>query len=165
MWCMTRIRIGQSTGTRSNSPCRCCRHNLASKFPSGFTSTRTCGFWPDRSRYVSVFYGAAAACILPVLYALLGTCAFLLRCFSQQMSSRTFVPSRSDSPRFLIAAIGGAVVGFFHRFALGQDTSISPFAIAFLVGYAVDIFFSFLDGLVQAFTKSKTNNTAQTKEA
>jgi hypothetical protein len=114
---------------------------------------------------VSLVYGAAAACILPVLYALLGTCAYLLRCFSQQMNSRTFVPSRSDSPRFLIAAIGGAVVGFFHHFTFGQDTSISPFAIAFLVGYAVDIFFSFLDGMVQSFTKDKINNAAQTKEA
>jgi hypothetical protein len=112
---------------------------------------------------VAVVYGAVAACILPVLYALLGTCAFLLRTFSQQMSSRTFVPSRSDSPRFLIAAIGGAVVGFFGHLAFGQDTTISPFAIAFLVGYAVDIFFSFLDGLVQAFTKGKVPDASDAK--
>jgi hypothetical protein len=113
---------------------------------------------------VSVFYGAVAACILPMLYALLGTCAYLLRCFSQQMKNRTFVPSRSDSPRFLIAAIGGAMVGFFGHLAFSQDTSISPLAIAFLIGYAVDIFFSFLDGLIQTFTKGKVNS-ADLKEA
>jgi hypothetical protein len=100
---------------------------------------------------VSVFYGAVATCVLPVLYALLGTSAFLLRSFSQRMATRTFVPSRCDSPRFLIAAIGGAVVGFFNRFTTGADASVSPLAIAFLVGYAVDVFFSFLDGLVQNF--------------
>jgi hypothetical protein len=104
---------------------------------------------------VSVFYGAIATCILPVLYALLGTCAYLLRSFSQEMISRTFVPSHSDSARFLIAAIGGAVVGLFNNFTISQGASISPLAIAFLVGYAVDVFFSFLEGLIQAFTKNK----------
>jgi hypothetical protein len=104
---------------------------------------------------VSVFYGAIATCILPVLYALLGTCAYLLRSFSQDMSNRTFVPSHSVSARFLIAAIGGAVVGLFNNFTISQGASISPLAIAFLVGYAVDVFFSFLEGLIQAFTKNK----------
>jgi hypothetical protein len=105
---------------------------------------------------VSILYGAWATCILPVLYALLGTCAYLLRCFAQEMSSRTFVPSHSDSARFLIAAIGGNVVGLFSNFTTNQAASISPLAIAFLVGYAVDVFFSFLEGLIQAFTKGKS---------
>ena len=73
------------------------------------------------------------------------------------MNARTFIPSRSDSPRFLIAGIGGAVVGFFTRFTAGPDTSISPLAIAFLVGYAVEVFFSFLDGLVQKFGKQSSD--------
>ena len=107
---------------------------------------------------VSILYGAMATCILPVLYALLGTCAYLLRGFAQQMSSRTFVPSHSDSARFLIAAIGGSVVGLFSNFTINQGASISPLAIAFLVGYAVDVFFSFLEGLIQAFTKSKSGS-------
>jgi len=108
---------------------------------------------------VSVFYGAITVCILPVLYALLGTCAYLLRSFERDMSNRTFVPSHADSPRFLIAGIGGAVVGLFNNFAITQGASIPPLAIAFLVGYAVDVFFSFLEGLIQAFTKDKTSST------
>jgi len=107
---------------------------------------------------VSILYGAMATCILPVLYALLGTCAYLLRSFAQEMRSRTFVPSHSDSARFLIAAIGGSVVGLFSNFTINQGASISPLAFAFLVGYAVDVFFSFLEGLIQAFTKSKTGS-------
>jgi hypothetical protein len=107
---------------------------------------------------VSIFYGAMATCILPVLYALLGTCAYLLRSFSEEMRNRTFVPSHSDSARFLIAAIGGGVVGLFGNFTINQGASISPLAVAFLVGYAVDVFFSFLEGLIQAFTKSKAGS-------
>ena len=104
---------------------------------------------------VSIFYGAITTCLLPVLYALLGTCAYLLRSFEQQMSARTFIPSHANSARFLIAGIGGAVVGLFNNFSITQGASIPPLAIAFLVGYAVDVFFSFLEGLTQAFAKGK----------
>ena len=105
---------------------------------------------------VSVYYGAVTACLLPILYALLGTCAYLLRNFEEELRTLTFVPStKTHWARFLIAGIGGTVVGLFN-FALTQSASISPLAIAFLVGYAVDVFFSFLEGLLQAFTKSKS---------
>jgi hypothetical protein len=105
---------------------------------------------------VSTFYGAITTCLLPVLYALLGTCAYLLRSFEDQMRSKTFIPSVANSARFLIAGIGGAVVGLFNNFTITQGASIPPLAIAFLVGYAVDVFFSFLEGLLQAFTKTKS---------
>ena len=102
----------------------------------------------------SFFYGAITTCILPVLYALLGTCAYLLRSFEQQMNLRTFIPSDANSARFLIAAIGGAVVGLFNNFTITQGASIPPLALAFLVGYAVDVFFAFLEGLLQMFTRN-----------
>jgi hypothetical protein len=63
------------------------------------------------------------------------------------MATRTFVPSVANSARFLIAAIGGAVVGLFDNFTITQGASIPPLAIAFLVGYAVDVFFSSLEGV------------------
>jgi hypothetical protein len=111
---------------------------------------------------VSFFYGAISACLLPVLYALLGTCAYLLRTFEQQMTTRTFTPSIADSARFLVAAIGGAVVGLFNNFTITQGASIPPLAIAFLVGYAVDVFFIFLEGVLQAFTKGSANSQTPT---
>lgn len=101
---------------------------------------------------ISTFYGAITSCILPILYALLGTCAYLLRSFEDQMSSRTFTPSAANSARFLIAAIGGTVIGLFGNFT--QQASASPLAIAFLVGYAVEVFFTFLEGLIKAFTRN-----------
>ena len=104
----------------------------------------------------SVSYGAITTCLLPVLYALLGTCAYLLRCFEEEVRNKTFMPSsRANWARFLIAGIGGAVVGLFGNFNITQGASISPLAIAFLVGYAVDVFFSFLEGLLQAFSKRR----------
>ena len=60
-------------------------------------------FAQDTLDLVSVYYGAIATCILPVLYALLGTCAYLLRTFEQQMAVRTFMPTVANSARFLIA--------------------------------------------------------------
>ena len=80
---------------------------------------------------------------------------YLLRSFEEQMRTRTFIPSVANSARFLIAAIGGAVVGLFNNFTVTQTASLPPLAIAFLVGYAVDVFFSFLEGVLQAFTTSK----------
>src|ERR1700730_7528270 len=109
---------------------------------------------------VSFFFGAITTCLLPVLYALLGTCAYLLRSFEDQMRSKTFIPSVANSARFLIAGIGGAVVGLFNNFSITQGASIPPLAIAFLVGYAVDVFFSFLEGLLQAFTKTRSSGAS-----
>ncbi len=100
----------------------------------------------------STFYGALNSCILPILYALLGTCAYLLRTFEDQMGTRTFIPSAANSARFVIAAIGGTVIGLFGGFTARANAS--PLAIAFLVGYAVEVFFSFLEGLIKSFTKS-----------
>jgi len=101
-------------------------------------------------------YGAVAACILPILYALLGACASLLRTFADQTRNRTYLSSFANPARLLIAAIGGVVVGLFNNLNIGQAASLSPFGIAFLVGYASDAFFSFLDGLLQSFAKPKS---------
>ena len=101
---------------------------------------------------ISTFYGAITSCVLPILYALLGTCAYLLRTFEDQMGNRTFTPSAANSARFLIAAIGGTVIGLFGNFT--SQASASPLAVAFLVGYAVEVFFAFLEGLIKAFTRN-----------
>jgi hypothetical protein len=114
---------------------------------------------------VSIYYGAITTCLLPVLYALLGTCAYLLRTFEKQMALRTFTPSAANSARFLIAAIGGAVVGLFNNFTVTEGASIPPLAIAFLVGYAVDVFFAFLEGFLQTFTKAGASSAAATPAA
>jgi hypothetical protein len=107
---------------------------------------------------VTVYYGALATCILPVLYALLGAGAYLLRLCETQIKDRTYIAGDRHAARFLTAGIGGLVVGQFN---LGQGITISPFAIAFLVGYAVDVFFTFLDGSLQMFKRAPATTPAQ----
>jgi hypothetical protein len=114
---------------------------------------------------ISFYYGAFTTCVLPVLYALLGTCAYLLRAFEERMSNRTFIPSNSNLARFLMAGIGGAVVGLFNNFTVTQSASIPPLAIAFLVGYAVEAFFAFLEGLLQTLIKSTAGTQTPTAPA
>jgi hypothetical protein len=94
----------------------------------------------------AIFWGAISTCILPMLYALLGACAYVLRAFTEQIERRTFAPSYATPARFIIAGIGGGVVGLFNNFTVGQGVSLPPLALAFLIGYAADIFFSFLEG-------------------
>jgi hypothetical protein len=100
---------------------------------------------------VTVYYGAIATCVLPVLYALLGAGAYLLRMFENQIKSRTLISGDRHVARFLIAGIGGLVVGLFNN--VTQGITFSPFAVAFLVGYAADVFFTFLEGLLQIFKR------------
>ena len=123
-------------------------------------------FAQDVLDLVSVSYGAITTCLLPILYALLGTCAYLLRCFEEQLRTLTFTPSsKANWARFLIAGIGGGVVGLFGDFSITEGASVSPLAIAFLVGYAVDVFFSFLEGLLKSFTKPKDSESSKTSLA
>jgi hypothetical protein len=105
---------------------------------------------------MSVIWGAVGSCILPVLYALLGACAYVLRTFTQQVKTRTFELSVATGARLIIAAIGGCVVGLFNIFAIGQGATLPPLGLAFLIGYAADIFFSFLEGLTQTFGRGKS---------
>jgi len=127
------------------------RREMGSKLPV-FQEVRS--FAKDVQERAALYYGALSNFLLPPLYAILGACAYLLRSFSEQMKSRTFLPSRTDSARFIIAAIGGGAVGLFNNFTLGEN--FPPLAIAFLVGYATDIFFSFLDRFQQTFAKPKS---------
>ena len=109
---------------------------------------------------VSTTFGAATSCILPMLYALLGACAWLIRTFEDQIKARTFTGTDKATARFLIAAIGGLVVGLFGNFGTGHGASLPPLAVAFLVGYAVDVFFFFLDRLLQTFGTTQVKAAA-----
>jgi hypothetical protein len=55
--------------------------------------------------------------------------------------------------RILLGALAGLAIGWFLK---PQDVSgfnaISPFALAFVAGYSVDLLFTFLDKIVNAFS-------------
>jgi hypothetical protein len=104
----------------------------------------------------AIWSGAIGTCILPVLYAVLGACAYLLRLFEEQIKNRTFT-AHGHHARFLIAGIGGLVVGLFTNFNTTEGGSLSLLALAFLVGYAVDVFFSFLESLLRIFGRTSAS--------
>ncbi len=106
-------------------------------------------------------YGAISQYILPVLYALVGAYAFRLRSFSETVRNYTYHPSFADSARMIGAFIVGSVISLFNLFTEGL--SLSPLAVAFLAGYAVEVFFSFLDTLVQTFTKKDGSVPAKSR--
>lgn len=99
-------------------------------------------------------YGALAAYFLPVLYALLGAYAYNLRDFSERVKRRTYHPSSyANSARTIAAMTAGAIISLFNNF--GQVEALSPLAVAFLVGYGVEVFFAFLDTLLAAFQSGR----------
>jgi hypothetical protein len=99
---------------------------------------------------VSLWYGAAAKYILPLLYALLGACAYLARRLDRELRARTFKGDARHRVHLVIAGIAGLVVGLFTNFTGSQGASLPPLAVAFLAGYAVNVFFRFLESLTDA---------------
>lgn len=114
---------------------------------------------------VFFYYGAVSSCILPVFYALLGAFASLLRKFENDWKTHTWISSGTDSARFTVAIIGGAVVGLFSTFIGSKEVTVSPLAVAFLVGYSVDAFFHFIENLIQYLEKPINSDTSGTQTA
>ncbi|PPQ34062.1 hypothetical protein [Rhodopila globiformis] len=96
-------------------------------------------------------YGAISAYLLPVLYALLGACAYNLRDFSTRVKRRTYHPSSyANTARTIAAMTVGTIISLFNVF--NNSAGLQPLAVAFLAGYGVEAFFAFLDALLTAFS-------------
>lgn len=102
----------------------------------------------DAQRTSDIMWAAITTYILPVLYAVLGSLAFILRDLSEQSINKTYHPTHGrfiNRVRLVIAIIIGAVIGLFDIFWKDSTISASPLAIAFVAGYAANTFFAFLD--------------------
>jgi hypothetical protein len=60
--------------------------------------------------------------------------------------------SLDRNSRFLMAAIAGIAISLFASL-IPQNMPLSPLALAFLVGYSIEVFTSRLDGLVRKLTR------------
>jgi hypothetical protein len=92
--------------------------------------------------------------LLPMLYGLLGACAFVLRQLSDEIGKLTYAHDARVryALRLNIGLLCGLAVGWFVR--PGGDNplaSLSPLALAFVAGYGCELFFVLLDRIVQAF--------------
>lgn len=101
--------------------------------------------------------------ILPLLYGLLGACVYILRTLASQIRARTYSESSNIDfrIRLYLGTLGGIVSAWFltPEAADGLFKSLSPFALAFLAGYSIELVFAAMDRIISAFTKppEKTN--------
>lgn len=93
--------------------------------------------------------------VLPLLYGLLGSLAYILRTLSREIHNVTFTRGSEIrySLRWPLGMLGGVTVGlFFDPADLTGIAAITPLGLAFLAGYGVELLFTGLDRMVSAFT-------------
>ena len=121
--------------------------------------------------------------VLPLLYGLLGACAYVLRDLTNTIGSVTF--SKSKMINYKLRLIMGPLVGIAVGLFLGSPdagliseptdastmgssppnvSQLSTLALAFLAGYSVEVLFSALDTLVSAFASNNHPKGKDTKD-
>jgi hypothetical protein len=99
--------------------------------------------------------------ILPLLYGLLGASAYVLRTMSLEIEEVKYSvnANRGYVLRLALGTLAGLIVGWFIFLLPGQTflASISPFAIAFLVGYNIELIFSVMDNLIKRLSRTGEN--------
>ena len=111
----------------------------------------------------SIIYGGITTYLLPTIYALLGAFLYGFRLYSRLIRRRTYLRSAAHSARYYIAAIAGLVVGLFGSL-LPKNLALPPLAVAFLVGYGVEAFFSRLDDLIAKFKRDSPAGQAHVQK-
>jgi hypothetical protein len=95
--------------------------------------------------------------LLPLLYGLLGASTSSLRYLSREIDQVIFSDKRRIQHvlRIALGALSGIMVGWFSFLYEGSTLlgSVPPLAIAFLVGYNIELFFSLMDRLIDAVKK------------
>jgi hypothetical protein len=95
--------------------------------------------------------------ILPLLYGLLGASVYILRTLSSQIRARTYTEASNIDfrIRLYLGTLGGMVSAWFinPEVAGGLVKTLSPFAIAFLAGYSIELLFAMMDKIISAFSK------------
>lgn len=106
-----------------------------------------------------------ASYLLPLLYGLLGGCAFVLRKLSDEIEKYTRETRDRYTLRLMIGSVAGLAVGWFIRPGSGDVSllSLPPLALAFLAGYGSDLFFALLDKIVLTFVPPAVPKDKATK--
>jgi hypothetical protein len=108
--------------------------------------------------------------ILPLLYGILGAGTFVLRKLSREIREVTYSEEAGIEhvSRISLGALAGIMVGWFS-FLIPKETisifgAVSPLALAFLVGYNIELFFSFMDSAFKRFTQTPQQSSSTEKE-
>ncbi|WP_448520660.1 hypothetical protein [Rhodoflexus sp.] len=105
--------------------------------------------------------------LLPLLYGMMGACAYVLREISEEVQNMTY--SNDDAVnynlRIQLGALSGLIVGWFLTPVGGINGgeifsvyNLGPFALSFLSGYSIELVFSAMDRFIAAFSNKTANN-------
>lgn len=95
--------------------------------------------------------------ILPVFTSLLGVTVYILRRTSTDLNSGRYrlYEAGTYSYRITLGIVGGIVISWFSiNDSSGVVSSITPAALAFVVGYSIEILYNVLDSIVKALGAS-----------
>ena len=96
--------------------------------------------------------------VLPLIYGWLGAMTYVLRTLGQQTRARLYSvdDQLSFNLRIWLGIVAGLAIGWFFRSDKGETAvavgSISALALAFVAGYSVELLFTAMDKIVNAFT-------------
>lgn len=137
--------------TPSNTACEC-----ASSDPGAYEACLNI----SRESSSKVVLSVLQRYLLPLLYGLLGASVYILRTLSNQIRARTY--SEAANIDFRIRLYLGTLGGMVSAWFISPETAgslvktLSPFAIAFLCGYSVELLFAVMDKIITAFSKPQT---------
>jgi len=129
---------------------------LALWFPARFSALDT-EVAKNRTRLqiAQIILESLSKYLLPLLYGLLGACVFVLRSLSLEIKNLIYTVE-SDIRfrlRIYLGALAGLAIGWFitDQTAPGVLRSVAPIALAFIAGYSVELMFSAMDTIINAF--------------
>lgn len=106
--------------------------------------------------------------VLPIIYGLLGSSLYLVRRLNGEIKAVSFAESsRAElGSRFFLGGVSGLVIAWFvtpesstlNLLGYSPDliSRLSPLALSFIAGYAIELLFSMIDKVVGAFTEKTT---------
>lgn len=104
--------------------------------------------------------------LLPMLFGLLGACVYILRQLSLQIETLTF--TSSNMVKFQLRLYLGTIAGltFSWLFPVMDIDSVfvaSPLAVAFIVGYSIEVLFVALDKIINTLNGNEDMNMGKLK--
>lgn len=123
--------------------------------PPGAAGDLSTGNWESSELRTSVMMAALTGFVMPMLLGLLGACVYVYREIDDQIRTSTLEARQAvhGTLRMLLGAILGGMLGAIWTNGQAvqlEGVSLSLGALAFFVGFSVEIVFSVVDSLVRA---------------
>lgn len=96
--------------------------------------------------------------VLPMSWGFLGAALYVSRALAEDIRTTAYAPHRAVlfRTRYFMGTVAGFIVAKLFPVALGMNNeTITPLAMAMVVGYSVEVLFSFLEKLIATFSTKK----------